>query len=115
MEEGQSILGANVDEDIEDIEMLDAEEGELLEHDASQTDVGKCGGGDVSVEAPANKKRSKRKRNVSEQNPIDINRFALLTCRRLREKKSYMVCTAVGCLGISALSDLVGEASLHRD
>ncbi|GLT85508.1 hypothetical protein SLE2022_036970 [Rubroshorea leprosula] len=91
MEEGQSILGANFDEDIEDIEMLDAEEGELLEHDASQTDVGKCGGEDVSVENQ------------------DINRFALDTCRRLREKKSYMVCTAAGSLGVSALSDLVGE------
>jgi phosphorylated adapter RNA export protein len=31
------------------------------------------------------------------------------TCRRLKEKKSYMVYTAVGCLGVSALSDLVKE------
>lgn len=36
-------------------------------------------------------------------------RFVLDTCRRLKEKKSYMVYTAVGCLGVSALSDLVKE------
>lgn len=36
-------------------------------------------------------------------------RFVLDTCRRLKEKKSYMVYNAVGCLGISALSDLVNE------
>lgn len=36
-------------------------------------------------------------------------RFVIDTCRRLREKKSYMVYTAVGCLGVSALSDLVRE------
>ncbi|KAK7351264.1 hypothetical protein VNO77_10578 [Canavalia gladiata] len=31
------------------------------------------------------------------------------TCRQLKEKKSYMVYTAVGCLGVSALSDLIKE------
>lgn len=36
-------------------------------------------------------------------------RFVLDTCRRLKEKKSYMVYTAVGCLGVSALCDLVKE------
>lgn len=36
-------------------------------------------------------------------------RFVSDTCKRLKEKKSYMVYTAVGCLGIPALSDLVKE------
>ena len=31
------------------------------------------------------------------------------TCRRLKERKSYMVYTAVGCLGVSALNDLIKE------
>lgn len=38
-----------------------------------------------------------------------FSRFVLDTCRRLKEKKSYMIYTAVGCLGISALSDMVKE------
>jgi len=38
-----------------------------------------------------------------------IFRFVIETCRRLKEKKSYMVYTAVGCLGVSALSDIVKE------
>lgn len=40
---------------------------------------------------------------------ICYGRFVRDTCRRLKEKKSYMVYTAVGCLGIPALSDLVNE------
>lgn len=35
------------------------------------------------------------------------------TCRRLKEKKSYMVYNAVGCLGVSALSDLVVEVFFY--
>lgn len=31
------------------------------------------------------------------------------TCKRLKERKSYLVYTAVGCLGIAALSDLIKE------
>ncbi|GJX21714.1 hypothetical protein Tco_0226159 [Tanacetum coccineum] len=30
----------------------------------------------------------------------DINRFVLDSCRHLKEKKSYLVCAAVGCLGV---------------
>lgn len=40
-------------------------------------------------------------------------RFVRDTCRRLKEKKSYMVYTAVGCLGIPALSDLVNEVLIR--
>lgn len=45
-------------------------------------------------------------------NVVFFCRFVLDTCRRLKEKKSYMVYTAVGCLGVSALSDLVKEVML---
>lgn len=38
-----------------------------------------------------------------------IGRFVLDVCKRLKEKKSYLVWTAVACLGVSALSDLVKE------
>lgn len=42
-------------------------------------------------------------------------RFVLDTCKRLKEKKSYLVWTAVGCLGVSALSDLVKEVILSSN
>lgn len=38
-------------------------------------------------------------------------RFVLDACKRLREKKSYLMYTAVGCLGAAALGDLVMEVS----
>lgn len=41
-------------------------------------------------------------------------RFVLDTCRRLKEKKSYLMWTAVGCLGVAALSDLVKEVLLNN-
>jgi len=40
---------------------------------------------------------------------ISSIRFVIDVCRRLKEKKSYMVYTAVACLGVSALSDLISE------
>ncbi|TXG61938.1 hypothetical protein EZV62_013301 [Acer yangbiense] len=125
MDEGESILGAiyeddNLEEDVEDVEMLDIEEGELVEHNSSsQTNLEQNRGGDVNVgnqesqnktrKRRANKKKNKKKKTGPGQAFTDINRFVLDTCRRLKEKKSYMVYTAVGCLGISALSDLVKE------
>ncbi|KAK4853599.1 hypothetical protein QYF36_011415 [Acer negundo] len=125
MDEGESILGAiyeddNLEEDVEDVEMLDIEEGELVEHNSSsQTNLEQSRGGDVNVgnqesqnktrKRRANKKKNKKKKTGPGQAFTDINRFVLDTCRRLKEKKSYMVYTAVGCLGISALSDLVKE------
>jgi PHAX RNA-binding domain len=36
-------------------------------------------------------------------------RFVLDTCKRLKEKKSYLVWNAVACLGVSAVCDLVKE------
>ncbi|KAH6783848.1 phosphorylated adapter RNA export-like protein, partial [Perilla frutescens var. hirtella] len=42
-------------------------------------------------------------------NVTNINRFVLDACKRLRERKSYLMYTAVGCLGAAALSDLIKE------
>lgn len=122
MEEGESIIQAIYEEDdfedVEDVEMFDVEEGEIVGEKSPE--VGKGGANDVSIgnqgsqsknrRRRANKKKNKKKRSGSA--PVtDINRFVLDTCRRLKEKKSYMVYAAVGCLGISALSDLVSEVN----
>ncbi|XP_017612009.1 uncharacterized protein LOC108457449 isoform X2 [Gossypium arboreum] len=119
MEKGESILEAIYEEDdLGDVEMLDVEEGELVDSN-SVNDPDKRGFADVNGENQGsqsknkkrggNKKKNKKKKSGSGPKPLDINRFVLDTCRRLKEKKSYMVYTAVGCLGISALSDLVKE------
>ncbi|KAK7410126.1 hypothetical protein VNO78_00664 [Psophocarpus tetragonolobus] len=122
MEEVDNILDAihdedNLDDVDDDVDMVDVEEGELVEPD-SQNVLGQSSAGDINEanqeplnknrKRRANKKKNKKKKKGSGSN-MDINRFVLDTCRRLREKKSYMVYTAVGCLGISALSDLVNE------
>ncbi|KAG8375646.1 hypothetical protein BUALT_Bualt10G0121900 [Buddleja alternifolia] len=123
MEGGESVLDTLFDEesveDAQDVEMLDVEEGELIERN-SKTEVGENRGVDVNrVNQESNKrnlrhkkkkKKNKRKKGSSSgSNVTDINRFVLDTCKRLRERKSYLMWTAVGCLGVSALSDLVKE------
>ncbi|KAG6674422.1 hypothetical protein I3842_15G040600 [Carya illinoinensis] len=122
MEGGDNILEAIYEEDnledIDDVEMLDVEEGELLDPNP-QNEKGLSSGGDVNLVSPgsqnknhkrrASKKKNKKKKGGTGPNVTDINRFVLDTCRFLKEKKSYMVYAAVGCFGISALSDLVKE------
>ncbi|XP_057477279.1 uncharacterized protein LOC130764982 isoform X3 [Actinidia eriantha] len=123
MERGESILDAICDEDnfedVQDVEMMDIEEGELVGHD-SETELGKNVGGDIHAvnqesgsknKKKQNKKKRKnrRKKGSSGPNVIDIDRFVLDVCRHLKEKKTYLVYTAVGRLGVSALSDLVKE------
>ncbi|XP_057480045.1 uncharacterized protein LOC130767255 isoform X2 [Actinidia eriantha] len=126
MERGESILDAIFDEDnfedVQDVEMMDIEEGELVGHD-SETELGQNVGGGVHAvnqesgsknnnkqNKKQNKKRkNRRKKGSSGPKVIDIDRFVLDVCRRLKEKKTYLVYTAVGRLGVSALSDLVKE------
>ncbi|XP_061374948.1 uncharacterized protein LOC133317137 [Gastrolobium bilobum] len=122
MEDGENILDAIYDDDnlddVDDVDMIDVEEGELVEPD-SQNVLEQSGAGDKNEahqeshsknsRRRANKKKNKRKRKGSGSNGMDINRFVVDTCRRLKEKKSYMVYTAVGCLGVSALRDLIKE------
>lgn len=110
-------------EDFEDVEMMDVEDGEIVGQDlnaeSSQcseiTDVKtvsmECHNdnpGQSKSKRKKNKKK-KRKRGSSGPNVIDVNRFVIDVCRRLKERKSYLVWTAVGCLGVSAFSDLVKE------
>ncbi|MED6130740.1 hypothetical protein PIB30_003316 [Stylosanthes scabra] len=118
MEGGENIPDIIHNED--DVEMVDVEEGELVEEPDSRNSLGQsqAQGTNETNEDSHNKdhrlrpkrKRNKRKRKASGSNKaVDINRFVIDVCRRLKEKKQYMVYTAVGCLGVSALSDLVKE------
>ncbi|KAK8916026.1 hypothetical protein KSP39_PZI022470 [Platanthera zijinensis] len=72
-----------------------------------------AGGADVldSVAREPRRKRNKKKKKKGGSATIipDINRFVINTCRQLKEKKSYLIWNAVGCLGVSAISDLVKE------
>ncbi|KAL2346528.1 hypothetical protein Fmac_000528 [Flemingia macrophylla] len=126
MEDGDNILdaiyeGDSLDDVDDDVDMVDVEEGELVEPD-SQNGLGQSSAGDVNEanqepqsknrKRRANKKKNKKKRKGLGSNAMDIDRFVLDTCRGIKEKKSYMVYAAVGCLGISALSDLVKEIYL---
>ncbi|KAJ7959462.1 Phosphorylated adapter RNA export protein, RNA-binding domain containing protein [Quillaja saponaria] len=64
----------------------------------------------VRTTSVGQRRRRIRERGVGQgPNVMDIDRFVLDTCRRLKERKSYMIYTAVGCLGVSALSDLIKE------
>ncbi|KAJ0971385.1 hypothetical protein J5N97_019344 [Dioscorea zingiberensis] len=132
MAEAESVLDAIFDEDgdgretlddgdgyddIGDVDMVDAEP---LEAVAPQLPSHGAGGGDQEFSGTGNrgrnqkrrankKKNKKRRKNGSAPNITDINRFVIDTCRRLKEKKSYLVWNAVGCLGVTAVSDLVKE------
>lgn len=123
MEDGDTILdaifeGDNLDDLDDDVDMVDVEEGELVEPE-TQNGLEQSSAGDINEanqepqsknrKRRANKKKNKKKRKGSVSNAMDIDRFVLDTCRRLKEKKTYMVYTAVGCLGVSALSDLIKE------
>ncbi|XP_022892725.1 uncharacterized protein LOC111407467 isoform X1 [Olea europaea var. sylvestris] len=123
MKGGDSILDTIFEEesidDAQDVEMHDVEEGELIEQtteaelgDSCGTDIDKINHDSHNMN-PRNKKKkkkkNKRRRCNSGPNVTDIDRFVSDVCKRLRERKSYLVWTAVGCLGVSALSDLVKE------
>ncbi|CAL0323701.1 unnamed protein product [Lupinus luteus] len=120
MEDEENILESILDDDVE---MIDIEEGELVENnDSLQISAAAERGDDSNIsevdkgsdtknrKRRVNKKKNKKKRKSSGPNAaINIDRFVLDTCRRLKEKKSYMVYTAVGCLGLSVLSDIIKE------
>ncbi|GFP88063.1 hypothetical protein PHJA_000950000 [Phtheirospermum japonicum] len=122
MEGGESLLDTLFDDesvdDDQDVEMLDVEEGELIEP-VAKAEVGESFDVDVTqVNQESNrknsrrnkKKKNKRKRgNTIGPNVTNVSRFVVDACKRLRERKHYLMWTAVGCLGISALSDLVKE------
>uniref|UniRef100_A0A251U8Y9 Phosphorylated adapter RNA export protein n=2 Tax=Helianthus annuus TaxID=4232 RepID=A0A251U8Y9_HELAN len=113
-----SVFDAENVEDMDDVDMVDVEEGELVGNN-HQAELGESRSmySDAVAQEPQSKnqkRKSKRKKNKKKKggagsDVTDINRFVLDTCRRLKERKSYLVWTAVGCLGVSALCDLVKE------
>lgn len=122
MERGESVLDAVLDEETlefegDDVEMADAEE--IPVPDAPSAGIGGDGGvapaekGGQEGKKKKKKKSGRKKHRGRPDGPptkiADINRFVLDTCRRLKEKKSYLVWNAIGCLGVSAVSDLVRE------
>ncbi|KAK9063678.1 hypothetical protein SSX86_017549 [Deinandra increscens subsp. villosa] len=122
MEGEESLLdsifeGENV-EDVEDVDMIDVEEGELVGNN-HQVELGQKSSMDGDAVAEESQTKNQKRRNRKKKNKkrkggsgsdvTDINRFVLDTCKRLRERKSYLIWTAVGCLGVPALSDLVKE------
>lgn len=121
MDDGQSILEAINEEcsdDFEDVEMVDVEEGELVDRQTVHNECPNTSGivydEKTAPSLSRSKKRRKNKNKKKKKKAVphdvtDINRFVIDVCRRLKEKKSYLVYTAVGCLGLSAFSDLVKE------
>ncbi|GER56118.1 hypothetical protein STAS_33828 [Striga asiatica] len=121
MEGGESLLDTLFDEesfeDARDVEMIDAEEGELVEMVSKNEAREKLDvdGNQISQETSRRKSRNKKKKNKRKRSSstgpsvTNISRFVMDACKRLKERKHYLMWTAVGCLGVSALSDLVKE------
>ncbi|KAH9620936.1 hypothetical protein KSS87_010177 [Heliosperma pusillum] len=123
MELGRSILDVIDDEasfrDSEDENMMDIKEGEVVDRQFSgsvkelEVQLQKLNtqtADDVNKKKIKKKKRKNKKaRAVPGPTRFDLDRFVIGVCKRLREKKSYLVYTAVGILEASALSDLVKE------
>ncbi|CAH2053219.1 unnamed protein product [Thlaspi arvense] len=126
MEGEESLLDAINEDDgfesmEEDVDMVDVEEGEIVvdqdlqpgeRQDGDKDKEGllcKKNGPNQPNKNKKKKKKKKRRQGAVMGKPMDLDRFVRDTCRRLKEKKSYMVYTAVGCLGMAALSDLVNE------
>ncbi|KAJ8448859.1 hypothetical protein Cgig2_011480 [Carnegiea gigantea] len=111
-------------EDSDDVEMMDVEEGEVVDGQISEK-MGEGSASEAKTETRTensqdtrdmnkNKNRRKKKKNKKKKghpgsNAINIDRFVLDVCKQLRERKTYLVYTAVGVLGVSALTDLVKE------
>ncbi|XP_057799812.1 uncharacterized protein LOC131015430 [Salvia miltiorrhiza] len=123
MEGQESLLDTLFDEenleDGQDVEMLDVEEGEFVELNPRTRAGESSNDHDIQENKESNKPSSKQKKRKKKNkrkrggnvgpNVTDINRFVLDACKRLRETKSYLMYTAVGCLGVAALSDLIKE------
>ncbi|KAL2940211.1 Phosphorylated adapter RNA export protein [Bienertia sinuspersici] len=125
MEIGESILDC-IDEELsfEDVDMMDTEEGEVVDGHIYQKSA-HINDNQVKSNSHAqplnnvsnmrNKKKKKKKKKhknkkaMPKSDGVDIDSFVMGVCKRLRERKSYLVYTAVGVLGISALRDFVQE------
>ncbi|KAF3324585.1 PHAX RNA-binding domain-containing protein [Carex littledalei] len=116
IDEEQTLVANAYEED--DVEMLDAETldgGAVVSPPRDSSSAPAGGSGDRMVDGGQGGKNKRRRRNRKKNkagnpsNIADINRFVLDTCKRLKEKKSYLVWNAVACLGVSAVCDLVKE------
>ncbi|KAG9455586.1 hypothetical protein H6P81_000094 [Aristolochia fimbriata] len=120
----ECILQALYEEDTlddidEDVDMIDADTDEaepvipLAESTGSLNEDGKTDKqepqGFKNFKSKEKKKKKKKKKRVASNGVTDINRFVTDTCRHLKERKSYLVWNAVGCLGVSAMRELVKE------
>ncbi|KAL0920802.1 hypothetical protein M5K25_009971 [Dendrobium thyrsiflorum] len=140
MEEAECVsLGEDVGEETldDDVEMAEAElmengrfAGEADSLGGSSPGIGggcsfggggckeTCNNGDGETvcdnamgETRRKRNKKKRRKSSSKTNITDINRFVINTCKQLKEKKSYLVWNAVGCLGVYAMMDLVKEVN----
>lgn len=132
MDVGESILDS-IDEELsfEDVEMMEVEEGEVVDgHTSGETHTTHINHKQVNMNSHCahsntkitnnmakrrkNKKKKKNKKNkvMPSSDAVNIDKFVLGVCKQLREPKSYLVYTAVGVLGVSALRDLLREVIL---
>nr|GMD45949.1 phosphorylated adapter RNA export protein [Ipomoea batatas] len=114
-------------EDGKDIKMSEFEEGELAEM-ISKTKLGensvvvskiesqdqtRCGtnGTENLVNKECGRRKEKKKGNKGSPGPSikDMSSFVTTMCKRLGERKAYLVWDAVVCLGVSGVRDLVKE------
>ncbi|KAL5729624.1 hypothetical protein ACHQM5_002549 [Ranunculus cassubicifolius] len=119
MERSENILETIYEEEtLEDVDMIDAEsyeEGEIPDDKQGLQSADKDNTSCQATHTKYLKPKPKRKKNKKKKKarPVstitDINRFVLDTCRRLKEKKPYLIWNAVGCLGVAALTDLIKE------
>lgn len=113
----ESILEEEEEEIFEDVDMIDAEaieDGEIISPDDDKQQQQHCIESSDKQEnpkaKPKRKKKNKRRRKPKTVTTItDVNRFVIDTCRRLKEKKQYLLWNAVGTLGVAAVSDIVKE------
>ncbi|KAL5729623.1 hypothetical protein ACHQM5_002549 [Ranunculus cassubicifolius] len=122
MERSENILETIYEEEtLEDVDMIDAEsyeEGEIPDDKQGLQSADKDNTSCQATHTKYLKPKPKRKKNKKKKKarPVstitDINRFVLDTCRRLKEKKPYLIWNAVGCLGVAALTDLIKEVML---
>lgn len=93
MEGGDSVLDSIFEEEegeenFEDVEMVDVEEGELVEQNDLKTEVGQSNGGDVNITSQGSQNKNRRRRNNKKKhkkrkgnagpNLTDVNRFVSL-------------------------------------